>query len=261
MSNIIKYRYFELKHNRILWLTFFICVAFAFILIGPHYLTEEPMVPGITNDLQGLFMASTADCIFPLLIISGAFTAMMLGQQFTDRTIDLEITAGHSRVEIFADQCFVGFIVPNITIILSILIGCLRWAGSIPIPLSATAILFFARAVIFLMLLNFSLFSACILFAVLFRDTAKTMAVSAFFLLIVCWTMPALEQPLTKAPGTLYPVTPSLPLLLHPAFLMRFVLYSKLTFAQGAWVAGVAAGWSILFLGIAYCIFRRCELK
>lgn len=261
MSNLIKYRHYELKRNPILWLTFFICFAFAFLLIGPHYLTEAPMVPGIPDNLQGLFMASAADCIFPLLMLSGAFTSMMLGRQFSDRTIDLEISAGHSRNEVFVEQCFVGFVIPNVTILLAILIGCLRWAGSVPFPSSGAAVLFLVRAVFLLMLLNFSFISACLLFAIVFRDTAKTTAVSALFLLILCWTMPAMEQPLPKAPGTLYPVTPSLPLLLHPAFLMRYSLYSTLTFEQGAWVAGVAVGWSILFLGIAYCIFRRCELK
>lgn len=259
MSNLIKYRWFELRHNWILRLMFLICVVFAWVLISPHYLTDSPMVPGIPNNMQGLFIASAADCIFPLLIISGAFTAMMLGRQFSDRTIDLEIAAGHSRAAIFAVQCLVAFVIPGATVLLAILIGCFRWAGIVPI--SGTAFLFFIRAILLLLLLSFSLVSACILFAVLFRDTAKTMAVSAFFLLIACWTMPAMEQPLIKAPGTLYPTSPSLALLLHPAFLMRYVLYPALTPGQGIWVTVIAASWSLLFLGTAYCIFRHCELK
>lgn len=259
MSNLIKYRCFELRHNLILRLMFLICVVFAWILISPHYLTDPPMVPGIPNNMQGLFMASAADCIFPLLIISGAFTAMMLGRQFSDRTVDLEISAGHSRKELFAVQCLEGFVLPGVTVLLALFLGCLHWVGSLSI--SGTSISLIARTVLLFLLLCFSLFSACILFAVLFRDTAKTMAVSAFFLLIACWTMPAMEQPLAKLPGTLYPVSPSLPLLLHPAFLMRYVLYPTLTLGQGIWAAGVAVGWSILFLGTAYCIFRRCELK
>ncbi len=264
MSNLIKHRWFELRHNLIFWLTLAICCTFTLLLIGmagDHYLTDPPMVAGVSNDLQGLFMASMADCIFPLLIISGAFTAMMLGQQFSSRTIDQEIAAGHSRAEIFASQCIVGFVVPNITILLAIFIGCLRWVGSIPMASAGVAIPYLVRVVILLLLLNFSMLSACILFVVLFRDTSKTMAVSALFLLIACWTMPALEQSLTKAPGTLYPLAPTLPLLLHPAFLMRYVLYSAFTFAQGIEAAGVAIGWTILLLSIAYCVFRRCELK
>ena len=264
MNNLIKHRWFEIRHNPIFWMTFAICCVFTIFLIGvegKHYLTDTPMVAGVSYNMQGLFMASTADCIFPLLIISGAFTAMMLGQQFSSRTINQEIAAGHSRAEIFLSQCMVGFVVPNITILLAIFIGCLRWVGSIPMPSAEEIIPYVVRAIILLLLLNFSLFSACILFVVLFRDTAKTMAVSALFLLIACWTMPALEQPLTKAAGTLYPITPTLPLLLHPAFLMRYVLYSTLTFAQGIAAAGVAIGWIILFLSIAYCTFRRCELK
>ena len=264
MENLMKHRWFEIKHNPIFWMTFAICCAFTLFLIGgvgKHYLTDSPMVAGVSYNMQGLFMASTADCIFPLLIISGVFTSMILSQQFSSRTIDQEIAAGHSRTEIFFSQCIIGFAVPNITILLAIFIGCLRWAGSIPMVSAEIIIPYLARVVILLFLLNFSLFSACILFAVLFRDTAKTMAVSALFLLIACWTMPALQAPLTKAPGTLYPVSPTLPLLLHPAFLMRYVLYSTLTFTQGIEAAGVAIGWAALFLSAAYCEFRQCELK
>ena len=264
MNNLIKHRWFEIRHNPIFWMTFAICCLFTMFLIGiagEHYLTDTPMVAGVFHDWLGLFMNSTADCIFPLLIISGAFTAMMLGQQFSSRTIDQEITAGHSRAEIFFSQCIIGFIVPGITTLLSVFIGCLRWVGSVPMPSAEEAIPYLVRVVILMLLVNFSLFSACILFVVLFRDTAKTMAVSALFLLIACWTMPALEQSLPKAPGTLYPITPTLPLLLHPAFLMRYLLYSTLTFAQGIAAAGVAVGWTILFLSVAYRVFRRCELK
>lgn len=264
MSNLIKHRWFELRHNAIFWMTLIICCAFTLIvssLTGLHYLTDAPMVAGIPYNFQGFFSAMTADCIFPLLIISGAFTAMMLGQQFSTRTIDQEIAAGHSRASIFASQCVIGFVVPNIAILLAIFIGCLRWSRSIPMPATITAIPYFARAVILLLLLNFSLFSACVLFVVIFRDTAKTITVSALFLLVACWTMPALEQTVPQVPGTLYTTTPSLPLLLHPAFLMRYVLYSTLTFTQGLWSAGVAVGWTILFLGGAYCVFHRCELK
>ena len=264
MSNLLKHRWFEVKHNPVFWLTLAICCALIFIissLSGLSELTDPPMVSGVSYNLQGFFSALTADAILPLLIISGSFTAMMLGQLFSDRTIDQEIAAGHSRASIFISQCIIGFLVPNIAVFLSIFLGCLLWAGSIPLPHAAVMLPYLARVIILLLLLNFSLFSACILIVVLFRDTAKTITISALFLLITCWTMPALEQTVPQVQGTLYTNDPSLPLLLHPAFLMRYVLYSTLTPIQGFWSAGVAAGWTILFLGAAYCVFRRCELK
>lgn len=224
-------------------------------------MTGSPIVAGVTADWMGLFMNSAADCIFPLTIISGAFTAMMLGQLFSSRTIDLEIAAGHSRKEVFASLSSVGCAVINLTVLSAILIGCLLWVGRVPMPSANVVFPYLIRALFLLFLLNCSLFSACVLFVVLFRDAAKAMASSALFLLLVCWTMPMLEQPLAKAPGTLYPLAPTLSLYLHPAFLLRYVLYSTLTPAQEIWSAGIAIGWSVLFFGGAYCIFRRCELK
>lgn len=264
MSNLMKHRWFELRHNGIFWLTFVICFAFTLVVIGTigdHYMTDAPMVAGVTHDWLGLFQNSAADCLLPLLIISGTFTALILGQQYSNRTINQEIAAGHSRAELFASQCVIGFTVPNLTVLSAVLVGCLCWAGRVPMPSASEAFPFLMRVLALLLLLDFSLFSACMVFVVLFRDTSKTMAVSALFLMVTCWTMPALEQSLTKAPGTIYPLVPTTVLLLHPAFLIRYALYSNLSLSQGLMSAGVAVGWSVLFLCCAYCIFRRCELK
>ncbi|MFD1176713.1 ABC transporter permease subunit [Paenibacillus puldeungensis] len=264
MSNLLKHRWYEIRHNPIFWITLAVCCAFALLVTnftGLKYLTDPPMVVGISYNIQGFFSALTADIIFPLLIISGAFTAMMLGQMYSERTIDQEIAAGHSRISIFASQCIIGFAVPNIAVFLAIFSGCLRWVGSIPAPSAGEMLPYLFRVIILLLLLNFSLFSVCTFIVVLFRDTAKTITISALFLLVACWTMPALEQVAPHVHGTLYTNAPSLSLLLHPAFLMRYVLYSTLTPLQGLWSAGVAIGWTVLFLGIAYCVFRRCELK
>ena len=264
MSNLMEHRWYELRYNGIFWLTLTICFAFALCLIGIGgygYITQNLEVPGVTRDWLGLFRNSAADCILPLLIISSTFTALILGQQYSNRTVDQEIAAGHSRAELFASQCVIGFAVPNLTVLPAILVACLCWAGRVPMPSAAEAFPYLARVLVLLLLLDFSLFSACMIFVVLFRDTTKTMAVSALFLTVACFTMPALEQSLAKAPGTAYPVTPSLPLLLDPAFLLRYSLYPGLTLSQCIWTAGVALGWTALFLSLAYCIFRRCELK
>lgn len=264
MSNMMKHRWFELRHNRIFWLTFAICYAFTLVLIGTvgdHYMTDTPMVAGVSHDWLGLFQNSAADCLLPLLIISGTFTAMILSRQYSNRTVDHEIAAGHSRAELFASQCIIGFTVPNLTVLSAVLVGCLCWVGRVPMPSALEAFPFLVRVLGLLLLLDFSLFSACMIFVVLFRDTAKTMALSALFLMVACWSMPALEQSLAKAPGTIYPLVPSAALLFDPAFLIRYALYSNLTISQGLMSAGVAVGWSTLFLCCAYCIFRRCELK
>lgn len=264
MSNLMKHRWFELRHQPVFILTIVICYAFSFFLVGmvgEHYMTDSPMVAGVTQDWMGLFMNSTADMIFPLLIIGGTFTSMILGQQFTTRTVNLEIAAGHSRKNVFASQSIIGFAVINITVLPAIIIGSLFWVGRVPMPLAAVVFPYLIRVIVLLSLLNSSLFSACILFMVLFRDTAKTMAVSALFLFFVCFAVPMFEESLAKAPGTLYPISPTLPLYLNPAFLVRYVLYSTLTPAQGILSAVIAIGWSAVFLGAAYCIFRRCELK
>lgn len=264
MSNLIKHRWFEIRHNPVFWLMFSACCAFALFDIGGggfSYVTGTPMVAGVTRDWKGLFMNSAADCIPPLLIIGGTLAAMMLSRQFSGRTVDQEVAAGHGRIEILASECAAGFAVPGVPVLISLFAGCLCWAGRLPMPSAPEAAPYFVRVAVLLLLLIFSLSSACIFFVALFRDTAKTTAASALFLTAVCWTMAALEQPLAKIPGTRYPSAPSLPLLLNPVFQMRHVLSAALPPAQVLQAAGVAVGWSALFLGAACCVFRRCELK
>ena len=261
MNNLLKCQWYQLKHNSLFWLTIAIPLIFALIIIQPAYLKDAPMVPDIPHNLQGLFMAATADCIFPLLIIAGAFTAMLFGQQFSGRTIDCEISAGHNRSTIFISRCIVSFILLNAAVLIAILIGCIRCAFWISWPSVSEVVPYFIRTILLLSLLDFSLFSACIFFAVLFKDAAKTMAVSALFLLIACWFMAGLLQYTSKVPGTLYTNTPGLALLIHPAYLMREVLQIKLNLQSCIEAVAVSIGWMALFLGSGYCVFRRSELK
>lgn len=204
MSNLIKHRWFEIRHNPVFWLMFSACCAFALFDIGGggfSYVTGTPMVAGVTRDWKGLFMNSAADCIPPLLIIGGTLAAMMLSRQFSGRTVDQEVAAGHGRIEILASECAAGFAVPGVPVLISLFAGCLCWAGRLPMPSAPEAAPYFVRVAVLLLLLIFSLSSACIFFVALFRDTAKTTAASALFLTAVCWTMAALEQPLAKIPG------------------------------------------------------------
>ena len=260
MSNLLKYEWYELRHNLIFWLTMVIPCALGIIMFGPDYLGNDPLVPDIPHNIQGIFMATAADGIIPLLIITGAFTAMLFGQQFSNRVIDHEIAAGHSRIAIYTSRCIVGFIVPNVAILLALLLGCIRCSFSIPLP-STQSIPYFIRTIAMLLLLNFSLISICIFLVMLFRDTAKSMAISALFLLIICWFMAGLLQTANLAPGTAYTNTPGLALLFHQAYLIRHVLRPHLTLVEGLEAIAVTVGWITVFLGGGYCVFRRCELK
>lgn len=260
MGNLLKYEWYGLRHNPVFWLIMAVSCVFGILMFGPDSLENTPMVPGIPYDLQGIFMSITADGSCPILIIAGAFTAMLLGQRFSDRTIDHEITAGHSRISIYASQCMVGLIVPNTALLLALLAGCLRCSLSVPLP-SVETIPYFIRTVGMLSILGFSLVSACVFFVVLFRDTSKSMAISALFLLVACWMMAALLQTSAIVPGTVYTDTPGLALLLHPAYLIRYILQTNLSLAQGVEAMSVAVGWSTLFLCSGYYIFRRYEQR
>lgn len=271
MSNLLKHMWFELRHNPVFWVTLTVCFTFMLFLTGTVVMSfsTDPSVPtSAACDWLNLFKNSATEGILPLITISGTSVVLMFGQKFSSRTINQEITAGHSRGEIFASLCIVGFVVLSSTVLLSVIAGCLCWAGKFPMPSAEIAIPYFLRILFLLPILSFSFFSACMIFVVCFRDTAKATVFSACFLftavILMAVTLTAILKPyLAATPGAFGSVVsaPPLSLFLQPTFLIWYVLYSTLAPAQGIQAAGVAIGWTALFLSIAYCVFRRCELK
>ena len=100
MSNLLKMERYQLSHNFLYW-----CGMVGIFLIG--FFTAETYVPevmgttgGAATSLADIFNGMVYDSTF-LLILMSSILALILGQEFSYRTVDLEITAGHSRKSIF----------------------------------------------------------------------------------------------------------------------------------------------------------------
>ena len=96
MDKLLKLEKYQLLHNSIYWcgmigifiLGFFTADTYVTEVMGP---TEE-----IASSLADIFNGMVYDSTF-LLIIMSAILALILGQEFSKRTINLEVSAGHSR--------------------------------------------------------------------------------------------------------------------------------------------------------------------
>ena len=100
MRNLLKMERYQLSHNFLYW-----CGVVGIFLIG--FFTAETYVPevmgptgGAATSLADIFNGMVYDSTF-LLILMSSILALILGQEFSCRTVDLEITAGHSRKAIF----------------------------------------------------------------------------------------------------------------------------------------------------------------
>ena len=118
MDKLLKLEKYQLLHNSIYWcgmigifiLGFFTADTYVTEVMGP---TEE-----IASSLADIFNGMVYDSTY-LLIIMSAILALILGQEFSKRTINLEVSAGHSRKQIFTSKIIF------ICIVLIIIFYCL----------------------------------------------------------------------------------------------------------------------------------------
>ena len=82
--------------------------------------TEE-----IASSLADIFNGMVYDSTF-LLIIMSAILALILGQEFSKRTINLEVSAGHSRKQIFTSKIISYLIAFNLMALVYPVSGCIR---------------------------------------------------------------------------------------------------------------------------------------
>jgi len=128
MDKLLKLEKYQLLHNSIYWcgmigifiLGFFTADTYVTEVMGP---TEE-----IVSSLADIFNGMVYDSTF-LLIIMSAILALILGQEFSKRTINLEVSAGHSRKQIFTSKIISYLIAFNLMALVYPVSGCIREFG------------------------------------------------------------------------------------------------------------------------------------
>ena len=250
----------RIRRDRTLWIVAVALCAFGAAYADPADLAGMPLVPGMTLDLQGMFVQKVADTSFAYVLVGAAAAAFMLGRQFSGRTVDLEIASGHSRAEVFAVRCATCLLVPTALTFLALAAGVLRCAGSLPAP-QLEALPYLARSVLLLVPAFFALVAPAALFVAVFRDAARSTAATVVFVFLSLWVMAFIMSFAPLVPGTVYTNDPSAFLLAHPAFLVRWLLRPDLGIAQVAAAMLVCLGWMAVFLGTAWAVLRRCDLK
>ena len=125
MNNLLKMEKYQLSHNIFYW-----CGLIGIFLIG--FFTADTYVPeamgpmgGAATFLADIFNGMVYDSTFLLIIIS-SILALILGQEFSSRTIDLEVNAGHSRKTIFFAKVISYLIAFNIMALVYPVAGCIR---------------------------------------------------------------------------------------------------------------------------------------
>ena len=128
MDKLLKLEKYQLLHNSIYW-----CGMIGIFILGfftaDTYVTEvmgstEEIASSLADIFNGMVYESTY-----LLIIMSSILALILGQEFSKRTINLEVSAGHSRKQIFTSKIISYLIAFNLMALVYPVSGCIREFG------------------------------------------------------------------------------------------------------------------------------------
>lgn len=260
MSKLVACEWYRLRRSTVLLIVAIVMCVLGIVLADPAILSDQPSIPGMPLDVQGVFMAEAADSGFAFLLFGNITAAFLVGTQFVERTIGQEIAIGAGRPMVFGSKCFTCLLVPVVLTLLALGAGIARNAFVIP-AVQPDVMVYFARSILLLIPVYAALASPVALIVAIFRDTARSSAATVVFMLMLLWSFSMLMHYAPIVPDTVYTNDPGVLLMLHPVFLVRWVLRPDLGVAQMAFAVIVSIGWTAAFLSASWLILRKCEMK
>lgn len=245
MHELIKMESYHLRHSFFYW-----GGALGVFLLG--IVTADSYVPevmgpsgGAAASLTDIFNGMVYDSTFLLIIVS-SMLALILGEEFAARTIDLEICAGHSRKNIFMSKTIIYLTGFNGIMILYPLAGCFREFSRYGIQnplLFAGAVV---KAAVYSLLLNSAAFLLAVVLCFFLQNKTKAIAGTALITFVTALYLG-------------YGMKLKLPIAFLPIYQIRKAVSSREIFLPSAIM--VSAVWGIMLIGLAWKKFCRCDLK
>ena len=234
MDKLLKLEKYQLLHNSIYW-----CGMIGIFILGfftaDTYVTEVMgSTEEIASSLADIFNGMVYDSTF-LLIIMSAILALILGQEFSKRTINLEVSAGHSRKQIFTSKIISYLIAFNLMALVYPVSGCIRE--------------FFyniIKAIIYSCLLNSAIFLIAILICCYLQDAVKATSVTTIIIFGLSLYLG-------------YGMMLRLPVGFLPTYQIRIVVSMKTFFQPIAILVGCI--WSGILVLLSWIKFCKCDFK
>ena len=258
MKNLMRYNYYRTRHNMLSYLILLICCVIAFVFTDESYLTD-PIVVNTPQSLTGVFMNEVADAGIANILIVGCYVTFEFAGNLKQRCINYELISGNSRNKVFISHYAYSFILSGSMITVSLLVGCCKYGLTDWVITIWNNIAYFLRSILFIYILSFSIISMCMIFAVLFKDTAKSTIVTFVFLFLSCYIMAAIASAISGNSIVSAYEEPPLALLFYPPYLWRWILNPELQMSQLLGVVTVAVLWCGSAFAIGNYFFEKME--
>lgn len=245
MSNLLKMERYQLLHNFFYWCGF-IVVFFLGFLTADTYVPETMGPEGrVAASLADIFNGMVYDTTF-LLILLSSILALILGQEFSCRTIDLEISAGHSRKTIFLSKVINYLVAFNIMALIYPVAGCIKEFVNFGIEDISAFIYNVMKAVGYSFLLNSTTFLIAIFVCCCLQSAVKAIAVTAITNFVLSLYLG-------------YGMMLKLPVAFLTTFQIREVVSTKGIMHLPAILIGMV--WASILIFLSWIRFRKCDLN
>lgn len=250
MLNLVKMEVYKLKRQKLIVVLFVTVIAIsAFSAFSQINLLTAP-----DNIVAGkISFANAFQDVFMLFIIS-IFAGFYIGSDFSNRTIQAELSRGHKRLEIILSKAFVFSFGASLIMLLYPAVVCtihtmkFGWGE----PFGVFSIVYIFRIALLGSILNAGTASIYVCFAFLCRDIPKTIC--------VCFAFPVIFSAVSSTVGRQVPIVGRL-LDCSTLSQLKYIVADKLTFSGLASIVLSACITITAALTICGYLFSKAEIK
>lgn len=259
MRNLLKAERYDLMHNRLLWCTIILYAVFGVLngltnslnYYGPkaiYYIINIDGIAGTAGPAMTLgdtFMTLNMDStIFIISIVS--IQAFILGKGFANRTMNLEITAGHTRLKVFLSKLITYWSVFNLVLLVYPVTAIIAYLNMVPVTDPANELKKIAVICLYSIVLNGAFMMQSVLISFIVKNALGSMTIT-------------LVSALMQTLGFIYLYHIFKPLAYLPITQWRIALSHLDTFHPGIITIGVI--WTAALGYAAWRCFRKAEMK
>lgn len=250
MYNLIRTEFYKLKRQKLFIVLLFIVIAISsFSAFSEINLISTPTTPVTGKDS---FANAFQD--ISMLFVIAVFAGFYIGLDFSNRTIQAELSKGHKRIDIIFAKSFVYSLGASILMLLYPITVCIihtvnfGW-GEV---FSISSILYLLRIILLGSILNIGTACIYVCFAFLCRDISKTIC--------ICFAFPILFSVISGTIGKYFPIIGSI-LDYSTLSQLKYIVNDRLFILSLFPVILSTCVTAVITLTIGSYFFEKAEIK
>lgn len=245
MGNLLKMERYQLTHNLFYWCGIAGIFFLGFLTADTYAMEVMGPTGGAAATLADFFNGMVYDSTFLLIIVS-SILSLILGQEFSCRTVDLEVSAGHSRKTIFISKVAAYLTAFNFMALVYPVAGCIREFTRFGIADFGEILYQIVKAAFYSVLLNSAVFLMAVLICICLRSSVKAVSVTAMITFLLSLYLG-------------YGMMLKLPVSFLVIYQIREAVSTTMFFQPLPIAIGVI--WISILTFLSWRCFSRCELK